>query len=259
MAKFIKPSIADGISFAFELYKRIPTARKVTAQELKAQLDEVGLKRDIRTIQRNLDVIVRYFDIEKDTRDKPYGYSRRSNIKRTLGAREAMILAIAEVQLKHALPDELQSAIESTFTETRINFLPTDEKNEISLPSKVVLDSDIDEVPKMSTTSDLFERLCIALYHNRWVNLSSNMNSQNTPVETKPLGLILSGTQLLLVHQEKGSDAIKEIPLDRITQFRVSTYAFEYPRKFEFRKYAVKEQNALLRTKLIKAHCSSLN
>lgn len=83
MAKHRKPSIADGISFVFELYKRIPIRRKITASELQVQLKEINLERDIRTIQRNLDVLAHYFDVEKDTRDKPHGYSRRSNNEQT--------------------------------------------------------------------------------------------------------------------------------------------------------------------------------
>lgn len=96
MAKYTKPSTADHIRFASELYKRIPQSRKVTVQEFKRSLDEAGLVGDIRTIHRNLDVVIRYFDVEQGTRDKPYGYSRRSKQKRTLAAREAIILAIAE-------------------------------------------------------------------------------------------------------------------------------------------------------------------
>lgn len=139
MAKYTKPSTADHIRFAFELYKRIPQSRKVTAQELKRSLDEAGLVRDIRTIQRNLDVVTRYFDVEKDTRDKPYGYSRRSNQKRTLAAREAIILALAEQNLKEILPAELVGAIATTFTEAQIQLSPISKGSTFVQPKKVVL------------------------------------------------------------------------------------------------------------------------
>ncbi len=83
-----KASTTEQLSLVFELYRRIPQGRKVTAKQLQSELADAGIYRGIRSVQRNLDVIVDYFNVDKDTRSKPFGYSRRICRQPTLGARE---------------------------------------------------------------------------------------------------------------------------------------------------------------------------
>lgn len=246
MAKYIKPSIADGISFAFELYKRIPVGRKVTAQELKTELEHIGIKRDIRTIQRNLDVIVRYFDVEKDIRDKPYGYSKRSNIKRSLGAREAITLALAEEYLRSVLPPELMSSIESTFMEAQILATPIDDKERARQLQKVhvLTDSYIHTPPRIPST--LYEMICIALHHNRWLTLmlkpESGAKTNGLTFEAMPLGLTLSDNSMSLIYQRANYQTPDNIALTGLHQVRVSTYTFSYPNDFNIKVYTAEKQ-----------------
>lgn len=246
MAKHRKPSIADGISFAFELYKRIPVRRKITASELQVQLKEINLERDIRTIQRNLDVLVRYFDVEKDTRDKPYGYSRRSNNKRTVGAREAIILSLAEEQLRQVLPKEIMSAVESTFTEAMIQYAPLNDEMDLLTPTKVHIHS-TSTTPLQEIQSSVFENLCIALYHSRKVSLTIETTTEmkNEPFEAMPLGLLAFENILYLVYQSKSKTEIEHIPLNQIQRLHVSTYSFTYPTNFDLKRYNINEANPL--------------
>ncbi|MDN3683555.1 hypothetical protein QW180_02815 [Vibrio sinaloensis] len=79
-------------------------------------MSHVGITRDIRTIQRNLDVVVQYLDVDKDTRNKPYGYSRRLTSSFVLGPRESIVLQLAKAMISDALPDQLHYAVESAFS-----------------------------------------------------------------------------------------------------------------------------------------------
>ena len=72
MAK--RPDNQETLIFSLELLRRIPRQRKVTAKELHRQLQETGLKKGLRTVQRQLKMLSEYFDIECDDREKPYGY-----------------------------------------------------------------------------------------------------------------------------------------------------------------------------------------
>jgi hypothetical protein len=45
-----KPNLSDHVSLLFELYNRIPRLGRITAVELKQQLTDIGVVRDIRTI-----------------------------------------------------------------------------------------------------------------------------------------------------------------------------------------------------------------
>lgn len=63
----------ETVLLAVELLRRIPRGRKVTASELHRQLKDAGIDRDLRTIQRQLEMLSEHFEIERDDRSKPYG------------------------------------------------------------------------------------------------------------------------------------------------------------------------------------------
>lgn len=64
MAK--RPNSQESITLALELLKRIPRRQKVTASELHKQLQDAGIDRNLRTIQRNLEMLSECFDIDRD-------------------------------------------------------------------------------------------------------------------------------------------------------------------------------------------------
>jgi hypothetical protein len=72
MAK--RPDTLETTVLAIELLRRIPRGRKITASELCDQLKDAGIERELRTIQRQLEMLSEHFDIERDERSKPYGY-----------------------------------------------------------------------------------------------------------------------------------------------------------------------------------------
>ena len=72
-----RPDSLDTLALALEPLNRIPRRGRVTAADLHAQLRAAGLVRDVRTIQRQLDMLSQRFDIDRDERSKPYGYKWR--------------------------------------------------------------------------------------------------------------------------------------------------------------------------------------
>ena len=66
MAK--RPDTKETVLLALELLRRIPRNRKVSTSELLAQLKDAGIERDLRTIQRQLEMLSEHFDIERDER-----------------------------------------------------------------------------------------------------------------------------------------------------------------------------------------------
>ena len=187
MAKKIKPTTREHISLALELYNRIPQGRKVTAKMLQEELKQSGIKRDIRTIQRNLDLIVTYFNVDKDTRDKPFGYSRYLKSKLVLGPRENIILGLAESYLRTILPQELSTVIDSTFGQ--IQMLSLSRPSQFCIKSKVCTDliqaSNIQPI----NINTLFENICFALVHQRLITMESYHSIIHKNI--KPLGIII--------------------------------------------------------------------
>ena len=72
MAK--RPDSLETLQLSHELLRRIPKGRTITAPELHQQLMEAGYEREMRTIQRQLETLSEFYDIERDDSSKPYRY-----------------------------------------------------------------------------------------------------------------------------------------------------------------------------------------
>ena len=126
MAK--RPDTLETVLLALELLRRIPRNRKVSASELHEQLSEAGVERDLRTIQRQLEMLSEHFEIERDERNKPYGYRWRERAKGLalpmLSEQESLLLTLAEQHLRSLLPGSLMKSMESFFIQARANLGP---------------------------------------------------------------------------------------------------------------------------------------
>jgi len=115
----------ETVQIALELLRRIPRGRKVSASELHAQLSDSGLKRDIRTIQRQLQVLTQQFDIEPDDSASPCGYRWKELAKGmtlpSLTEQESLLLTLAEQHLRNLLPANLMKSMGSFFDRARRN------------------------------------------------------------------------------------------------------------------------------------------
>jgi hypothetical protein len=69
-----RPHSLETLQIALELLRRIPKGRTVTAPQLKRQLSEAGIERDVRTIERQLEALSGHFEIDRDETSKPYRY-----------------------------------------------------------------------------------------------------------------------------------------------------------------------------------------
>ena len=120
-----RPDTLDTALLMVELLRRIPRGRKVTTGELHQQLQGAGFDRDVRTIQRQLEILSEHFDIERDDRSKPYGYRWKENAQGLALARltpqESLLLQLAEEHLKNLLPARLMKSMESFFAQARRN------------------------------------------------------------------------------------------------------------------------------------------
>ncbi len=229
----------EKITLAFELYKRIPKSKKITAKELQEQLAYAGILRDIRTIQRNLNLIVEYFDVERDDRDKPYGYSRRSNYILSIGASEAILLSLAESYLINLLPVSLTHKIEAAFNDARYQLLPSNlNTKERQWINKVRYVSETQPLLAPRIDQAVFEQISIALFHNRWLAVVyRNADRAEKRKDVMPLGLAQQGSRLYLVCRFKGYENERSLALHRISKATVSTFTFVYPSDFNLAKY----------------------
>ena len=81
MAK--RPDTLETVRITLELLRRIPRNGKISGPDLLKQLQDAGFNRDIRTIERHLKSLSAsdHFDIERDDRNKPFGYKWKERAK----------------------------------------------------------------------------------------------------------------------------------------------------------------------------------
>ena len=121
-----RPPTRETLAFTLELLKRIPRGRKISTTDLCEQLRAAGWDRDVRTVQRQLDELSRHFDIERDERSKPFGYQWKTNSAGLslpgLTEKEALVLALAQQQLRALLPPTVAGSMAPFFEQAQCLF-----------------------------------------------------------------------------------------------------------------------------------------
>lgn len=241
MAK--RPATLESVLLAIELLRRIPRGRKITAGELHDQLKNAGVIRELRTIQRQLEMLSEHFEIERDDRSRPYGYRWLERSKGlavpNLTQQDSLLLRLAEEHLNNLLPTRLAKSMEVFFAQARRNLAPeTNAKLEREWASKVRVVATSQPLLPPKIAPGVFEAVSEALYSNRWLYLDyQNANRKRNKVEVMPLGLAQQGPRLYLVCRYRGYDNERSLALHRIISARETTITFERPKEFNLKKY----------------------
>ncbi|MBR4877315.1 MAG: WYL domain-containing protein [Rhodocyclaceae bacterium] len=238
-----RPDSLETIRLAIELLRRIPRGRKVTASELHRQLMDAGIERDLRTIQRQLEMFCAHFEIERDDRSKPYGYrwleQARALAVPSLTPQESLLLQLAEEHLRNLLPARLMKAMEGFFCQARRNLGPgSNARLEREWPGKVRVVATSQPLLPPKIAPGVFEAVSEALYSNHWLHLDyQNAAGKRNKVEVMPLGLVQQGARLYLVCRYRGFDNERNLALHRMLSAEISTLSFERPKEFDLKKY----------------------
>ena len=243
MAK--RPDTRETALLALELMRRIPRKRTVTAKELHEQLSDTGVGRDLRTIQRQLEMLSDYFDIERDDRTKPYGYRWKENAQGMglpmLSEQESLLLSLAEQHLRGLLPASLIKTMDGFFVQARKNLEPYNEdkgRREREWLKKVRVVSTTQPLLPPKIKPGVFEQVSNALYANQWLNVDyENASGKRTQADVMPLGLAQQGPRLFLVCRFKDYDNERTLALHRIHSAQASPFTFERPKDFDLEQY----------------------
>lgn len=233
----------ETVLLAVELLRRIPRGRKVTAGELHSQLKDAGIDRDLRTIQRQLEMFSEHFEIERDDRSKPYGYRWLEHAKAlavpNLTPQESLLLQLAEEHLRNLLPTRLMKSMEAFFSQAKRNLGPdSSARLEREWPSKVRVVATSQPLLPPKIAPGVFEVVSEALYSNHWLHLDyQNAGGKRNKVEVMPLGLVQQGPRLYLVCRYRGYDNERNLALHRMLSAEMSTLTFDRPKEFDLKKY----------------------
>ena len=238
-----RPDTKETVLLALELLRRIPRGRKITASELHRQLIGAGIERDLRTVQRQLEMLSEHFDVERDERSKPYGYCWKEGAKGLalpmLSEQESLLLTLAEQHLRNLLPASLMKSMDGFFTQARSNLGPqVSIKREREWLSKVRVVSTTQPLLAPKVRPDVFEAVSNALFGNLWLSVTyRNANGKQTTADVMPLGLAQQGPRLYLACRYRDYENERSLALHRIVSATASTMTFERPQGFDLQKY----------------------
>ena len=238
-----RPDTLEAALLVVELLRRIPRGRKITARELHQQLKDAGFERDLRSIQRQLEVLSEHFDIERDERSKPYGYRWLERAQGLavphLTPQESLLLQLAQEHLKNLLPARLLASMDGFFTQARRNLGDSpDTVLEREWPRKVRVVATSQPLLAPTVLPGVLEEVSEALYANRWLQLDyRNAADKRSQVKVMPLGLAEQGPRLYLVCRYEGLDNERSLALHRIRKAEASTLTFVRPVEFDLQKY----------------------
>ena len=228
---------------AIELLRRIPRNRKVTAEELHAQVKEAGFDRDLRTIQRQLDLLSEHFHLDRDTRTKPYGYSWTKHSSGLsvpgLTLQESLLLRLAEEHLRNLLPAHLLKSMDSFFAQARHNLDPLGPPSlERDWPAKVRVVATSQPLLPPKIDPVVFETVCEALYGNLYLDVTyRNASGYESASRIMPLGLAQQGPRMYLICRFEGYDDNRALAIHRIRTAKESTLTFKRPKGFDLKQY----------------------
>lgn len=238
-----RPDTMETVLFVIALLQRIPRHKKITASELREQLSDAGIERDLRTVQRQLEILSPHFGIDCDKRSKPYGYSWFKGSTGLglpiLSGQESLLLALAEQQLAQLLPTSLMKSMESFFSQADYDLSSKNEATkEREWLSKVRVVSETQPLITPLIQPDIFDEVSNALYRNQWLNVEyRNSSGKITHRDVMPLGLAQQGTRLYLVCRFQGYDEERTLALHRIQHAKASNLTFERPADFDLQQY----------------------
>ncbi len=239
-----RPDTLETVHLTIELLSRIPgLPRKVDASTLHGQLQDAGITRDLRTIQRQLKMITEHFDVICDNRSKPYGYSWKERARGIslpgLNEQQSLLLSLAEQHLRNLLPTPLLRSMDSFFAQARANLsLPDRGHRECEWLQKVRVVSAGQPLLPPSINSKVFEAVSNALYSNLLLDIRyRNRAGKEIEATVMPLGLAQQGEILYLVCRFQGYEDERSLALHRFLSARATTMGFKRPADFRLRQY----------------------
>lgn len=238
-----RPDTKETVLLALELLRRIPRNRKISASELHKQLTGAGIERDLRTVQRQLEMLSAHFEIERDERSKPYGYRWKEGSKGLalpmLSEQESLLLTLAEQHLRNLLPASLMKSMEGFFGQARSNLEPrANSQLEREWLSKVRVVSTTQPLLAPQVKPGVFEEVSNALFGNRWLSVAyKNARGKQTNADVMPLGLAQQGPRLYLVCRYRDYENERSLALHRIVSANASIHTFERPKGFDLQQY----------------------
>ena len=238
-----RPDSLETLQLSLELLRRIPKRGTITAPELRQQLRDAGFERELRTIQRLLQTLSEFYDIERDDSGKPFRYRWKEAAKGLsmpgLSTQESLLLTLAEQQLSSLLPAKLMKSMQGFFSQARSQLGEKGSaQREREWLDKVRVVSTSQPLLPPKVDANVFEQISDALYGNLWLDVDyKNAEGDRKTSRVMPLGLAQQGPRMYLVCRFDGYDNERCLALHRFISAKASTLTFERPKDFNLKQF----------------------
>ena len=241
MAK--RPDPLETLKIALTMMRRIPKGRTVTGPELQKVLADAGYERDMRTIQRQLEALSEFFDLDRDETTKPYRYSWKERATGFnlpgLTPQESLLLTLAQQQLSSVLPARVMASMQGFFAQANdcLDGVPN-AKRERDWLKKIRFVSTNQPLIPPTIQPGVFEAVSNALYADQWLDVDyTNAAGVAAKRRVMPLGLAQQGPRLYLVCRYEGYDNERSLALHRMRTAQVTGLPFDRPPEFDLKQY----------------------
>lgn len=241
-----RPDNKTTLRLAVELLKRIPRRQWISSKQLQEQVRDAGIDRSLRSIQRQLALLVESFDIECDASAGGYGYRWKEGVNGLslpgLTEQESLLLMLARRHLEHLLPASLMGAMEGFFEQARRKLAPIQSdgsaRPESQWPKKVrVVSTTVPMLPP-HIAPGVFEELSSAIFKDQFLEITyRNANDEIKNKKIMPLGIAQQGQRLFVPCIFRGYNDVRNIAVHRIIQARNTGQPFERPKDFDLEAY----------------------
>ncbi len=206
----IRPSNQENLLVSLSILDMIPKVGKISTSEIRNRLAEMGHERNLRSIQRQLEILSTQFQIERDDSSKPYGYKWRQDAKGLsipgLTTHESLLLNLAEKYLRNLLPASLTQAMDGFFSQARRNlFSGSDALSERKWLNKVNIVNPTVKLLPAEISESVLKTIGQALFSETWLEIEFiNREAKQKIHRVMPLGLVQQGYRLVLVVRFEG-------------------------------------------------------
>ncbi|WP_296870182.1 YafY family protein [Tibeticola sp.] len=233
----------DSALVLIDILRYIPRRRYITSTQILEQLRAGGRELTLRSLQRHLDVLVQRFNLDCDTRGKPYGYrwpqdAQGLNLPMLTPA-EALLLQLARSELASILPARtlktLAPLFDSAKSELNAARSPQAERRWLHKVRRIPESQPL--VPPR-VLPQVFEAVSEALHDECKLHITyRNAHGKLKRATVSPLGLVQQGARLYVVCRFDGYDNERILALPRILDAQPSLDGFDWPTGFSLDAY----------------------
>lgn len=244
-----KGDTLETLRTALLILKHLSSREDRTTAEIQQHLENHGIVRDVRTIQRLMKVLTEVCGVVCNDKSKPYGYRWPASAKefsvRALTEPQALLLLLAQKHLQPLLPAEMLRPLSEFFTEAQahvdrpmLQALGENKQHAAEWLDKVRVVSATQPLLPPTIDETVFSTISHALYANKWLDIDyTNQKQEAKSARVMPLGLAQQGERLYLVCRFQGYDNERTLVLNRIQKAWAGLETFERPKNFDIDQY----------------------